>query len=95
MGPALSFSGLGTDQQTPEWGLILAEGIGYAERTPWLVLAPAGALVVASVLPVSLARLSWSLDARQTPAKAAPDPRRGGRAGPGCLPDRGKRRVIP
>ena len=71
MGPALSFSGLGTDQQTPEWGLILAEGIGYAERTPWLVLAPAGALVVASVLPVSFARST------QLVSRRAPDSREG------------------
>ncbi|MDJ0337862.1 ABC transporter permease subunit [Cryobacterium sp. PH31-O1] len=57
---ALGFLGLGTDQPTPEWGLILAEGIGYAERAPWVVLAPAGALVLAAVLAVSLAGLNWS-----------------------------------
>lgn len=56
---ALGFLGLGTDQPTPEWGLILAEGIGYAERAPWVVLAPAGALVLAAVLAVSLAGLDW------------------------------------
>ncbi|QYF75600.1 ABC transporter permease subunit [Cryobacterium sp. PAMC25264] len=57
---ALGFLGLGSDQPTPEWGLILAEGSGYAERAPWAVLAPAGALVLASVLAVSLASHDWS-----------------------------------
>lgn len=56
---ALGFLGLGTDQPTPEWGLILAEGIDYAERAPWAVLAPAGALMLAAVLAVSLAGLDW------------------------------------
>ncbi|MDQ0867694.1 peptide/nickel transport system permease protein [Arthrobacter sp. V1I9] len=52
---ALGFLGLGPQQPSPEWGLILAEGIGYVERAPWTVLAPATALVLASVLAVSLA----------------------------------------
>ncbi|WP_104043535.1 ABC transporter permease subunit [Arthrobacter sp. ZGTC412] len=52
---ALGFLGLGPQQPSPEWGLILAEGIGYVERAPWTVLAPASALVLASVLAVSLA----------------------------------------
>nr|WP_163166314.1 ABC transporter permease subunit [Arthrobacter sp. Alg241-R88] len=52
---ALGFLGLGPQQPSPEWGLILAEGIGYVERAPWAVLAPASALVLASVLAVSLA----------------------------------------
>ncbi|ASD20989.1 ABC transporter permease [Cryobacterium sp. LW097] len=57
---ALGFLGLGSDQPTPEWGLILAEGSGYAERAPWAVLAPAAALILASVLAVSLASHDWS-----------------------------------
>ncbi len=52
---ALGFLGLGPQQPSPDWGLILAEGIGYVERAPWAVLAPASALVLASVLAVSLA----------------------------------------
>ena len=52
---ALGFLGLGPQQPTPEWGLILAEGIGYVERAPWAVLAPASALVLASVVAVELA----------------------------------------
>ncbi|PNI09219.1 ABC transporter permease [Arthrobacter sp. AFG7.2] len=52
---ALGFLGLGPQQPSAEWGLILAEGIGYVERAPWAVLAPASALVLASVLAVGLA----------------------------------------
>ena len=52
---ALGFLGLGPQQPTPEWGLILAEGIGYVERAPWAVLAPASALVLAAVLAVGFA----------------------------------------
>ena len=50
----LGFLGLGQQPPAPEWGLLLAEGIGYVERAPWTVLGPAGALVLASVLAVSL-----------------------------------------
>lgn len=35
--------------------MILSEGIGYVERARWAVMAPASALVLASVLAVSLA----------------------------------------
>ncbi|MBT8160309.1 MULTISPECIES: ABC transporter permease subunit [Arthrobacter] len=55
---ALGFLGLGPHQPSPEWGLILAEGINYVERAPWAVVAPASALVLASVLAVSLSSLS-------------------------------------
>jgi len=51
---ALGFLGLGHQPPTPEWGLLLAEGIGYVERAPWTVLGPASALVLAAVLAVSL-----------------------------------------
>lgn len=61
---ALGFLGLGSDQPTPEWGLVLAEGSGYAERAPWVVAAPAGALVLASVLAVSLASHTWTIPGR-------------------------------
>ncbi|MDF1489154.1 ABC transporter permease subunit [Tessaracoccus sp. HF-7] len=54
---ALGFLGLGPHQPTPEWGLVLGEGMGYVERAPWTVLAPAAALILASVLAVSLASL--------------------------------------
>lgn len=54
---ALGFLGLGPQPPTPEWGLVLSEGIRYVERAPWTVLAPAVALILASVLAVSLSSL--------------------------------------
>ncbi|WP_245802134.1 ABC transporter permease subunit [Corynebacterium pacaense] len=54
---ALGFLGLGPHPPTPEWGLILSEGIDYVERAPWAVLAPATALVLSSMLAVSLSAL--------------------------------------
>lgn len=57
---ALGFLGLGPHPPTPEWGLVLAEGINYVERAPWAVVAPAAALVLASVLAVSLSSTAWS-----------------------------------
>ncbi len=50
----LGFLGLGQQPPAPEWGLLLSEGINYVERAPWTVLGPAVALVLASVLAVSL-----------------------------------------
>ncbi|WP_075180926.1 ABC transporter permease subunit [Pantoea sp. 1.19] len=55
---AVGFLGLGTPPPEPEWGRILAEGMPYLERGFWCVLAPAGALVLLSVLAVSLAHLA-------------------------------------
>lgn len=54
---ALGFLGLGPRPPSPEWGLVLAEGSAYVERAPWTVLAPASALVLVSVLAVSLSSL--------------------------------------
>lgn len=51
---ALGFLGLGPRPPSPEWGLVLAEGMPYIERAPWAVLIPALALVLLSVLAVSL-----------------------------------------
>ncbi|WP_336403942.1 ABC transporter permease subunit [Klenkia sesuvii] len=55
---ALGFLGLGPTPPSPEWGLLLAEGLPYVERAPWAAFAPAGALVVTAVLAVSLS--GWS-----------------------------------
>ena len=52
---SLGFLGLGPRQPTPEWGLVVSEGIGYLERAPWAVLAPTAALVVTAVIAVGLA----------------------------------------
>ncbi|MBC3762157.1 ABC transporter permease subunit [Quadrisphaera sp. RL12-1S] len=54
---SLGFLGLGPQPPAPDWGLVLAEGMPYAERAPWAVLAPAGSLVALSVLAVTLASL--------------------------------------
>ncbi|WP_084142033.1 ABC transporter permease subunit [Corynebacterium sputi] len=54
---ALGFLGLGPQQPTPEWGLILGDGIDYLERAWWTVGAPTLALVLASVLAVPLSAL--------------------------------------
>jgi peptide/nickel transport system permease protein len=72
---ALGFLGLGPRPPAPEWGLVLAEGINYVERAPWAVAAPAAALVLASVLAVSLASLSWERPQRDSavePAETGP-----------------------
>lgn len=52
---SLGFLGLGPRPPSPEWGLILAEGMPYVERAPWAVLTPVLALMLLSVLGVSLA----------------------------------------
>lgn len=52
---ALGFLGLGARPPRPEWGLLLAEGIDYVERAPWVTAAPALALILISVLAVALA----------------------------------------
>jgi peptide/nickel transport system permease protein len=57
---ALGFLGLGPHQPSPEWGLILAEGVNYVERAPWSVATPASALILASILAVSLSSVTWS-----------------------------------
>ncbi|KAA9001788.1 ABC transporter permease subunit [Affinibrenneria salicis] len=54
----LGFLGLGQQPPQPEWGRVLAEGMPYAERAVWTVLAPIGALVLLSVLAVSLGNLT-------------------------------------
>lgn len=57
---ALGFLGLGPRPPSPEWGLILAEGMPYIERAPWAVLIPALALILLSVLAVSLSSMVGS-----------------------------------
>ncbi|MGO2620141.1 MAG: ABC transporter permease subunit [Glutamicibacter ardleyensis] len=64
---ALGFLGLGAQPPMPEWGLLLAEGIGYVERAPWTTLTPAIALVLTSVCAVAVAGMRR---APQKPARA-------------------------
>lgn len=37
---SLGYLGIGAPHDSPEWGVVLAEAIPYAERAPWLILAP-------------------------------------------------------
>ncbi|ELK6657636.1 ABC transporter permease subunit [Klebsiella pneumoniae] len=55
---SLGFLGLGASPPEPEWGRVLAEGMPYLERAYWVVLAPASALALLSVMGVSLAGLT-------------------------------------
>lgn len=55
---ALGFLGLGPRPPSPEWGMLLADALPYVERAPLAVLMPVAALVLMSVLGVSLASLS-------------------------------------
>ncbi len=54
---ALGFLGLGPRPPAPEWGLLLADSMPYLERAPWAVLVPSLALVLMSILAVSLSGL--------------------------------------
>jgi peptide/nickel transport system permease protein len=49
----LSFLGLGLQPPTPDWGLMIAEGLAYLERRPLLALAPAAAMVSTAVAVIS------------------------------------------
>ena len=52
---ALGFLGLGPQPPTPDWGLILFDGVASVERAPWVVLAPLSSLIALAVLAISLA----------------------------------------
>ncbi|RNM07924.1 ABC transporter permease subunit [Dickeya undicola] len=53
---SLGFLGLGEQPPTPEWGRVLAEGMPYVERAVWTVLPPVAALILLSILAVSLSQ---------------------------------------
>ncbi|MGJ7440697.1 ABC transporter permease subunit [Aquipuribacter sp. MA13-6] len=81
---ALGFLGLGPQPPVPDWGLVLAEGMPYVERAPWVVLAPVLSLVALSVLAVSASTLAAPARRRVAaggPAVSAvvPDPAAAGR----------------
>ena len=65
---ALGFLGLGPQPPSPDWGLVLAGGLPYVERAPWVVAAPAASLVALSVLAVTASALR--------PARRTAAPRR-------------------
>ena len=54
---ALGFLGLGPQPPSPDWGLVLSEGMPYVERAPWTVLGPSLSLVLLSVLAVTASSL--------------------------------------
>lgn len=68
---SLGFLGLGTQPPTPEWGLILAEGMGYVERAPWATLAPTGALILVSVVSSAGVLLADRGQPRQAPRETS------------------------
>ena len=45
----LSFLGLGAQAPTPDWGLILAKGVEYISRAPWMSIFPGIALVYTTI----------------------------------------------
>lgn len=51
---ALSFLGLGISPPTPDWGLMVHEGLGAMRSEPWLILAPA-ACISTLVIGINLA----------------------------------------
>jgi peptide/nickel transport system permease protein len=46
---ALSFLGLGAQDPTPEWGLMVSQGQGYLNTQWWLPVFPGAAIVLAAV----------------------------------------------
>ncbi len=42
---AMGFLGLGAQPPTPDWGVMLSEGISYIKRAPWISIFPGLALV--------------------------------------------------
>ena len=45
----LSFLGLGVQPPTPSWGVILADGFACVQDSPWGVLSPGPALMLATL----------------------------------------------
>ncbi|MEV5607850.1 ABC transporter permease subunit [Streptomyces sp. NPDC052225] len=56
---SLSFLGLGTQPPAAEWGRLLMENLPYAERAPWAVLVPAGALAGVGAVVVLAGAGRW------------------------------------
>jgi peptide/nickel transport system permease protein len=45
----LSFVGVGVQPPQPEWGAMIADGRGYFQRAPWVVLFPGLAIVITAL----------------------------------------------
>ncbi|HET7627039.1 MAG TPA: ABC transporter permease [Bacillales bacterium] len=50
---SLSFLGLGTQPPTPSWGAMLADGQGYLQQAPWIVIFP-GLFIFLAVMSINL-----------------------------------------
>jgi peptide/nickel transport system permease protein len=46
---ALSYLGLSVQPPAPSWGYMIYESQNYLQRAPWLALAPAIAILMASI----------------------------------------------
>lgn len=84
---ALGFLGLGANPPSPDWGLVLSEGMAYVERAPWTVFAPASALILASVLAVSASAVALPTNLRCR-RKAVENV-------PAVAPDRRAQQIVP
>lgn len=51
----LSFLGIGAPHDSPEWGKMLADGVIYLERAPWLTATPAVSLLLVGLIASILA----------------------------------------
>jgi peptide/nickel transport system permease protein len=63
---ALGYLGIGVQPPTPDWGLMISEAAAYVTIAPWMIVAPAAAIVL-SVISVNLVgdRLQEWISARQ------------------------------
>ncbi|MBY6362987.1 ABC transporter permease subunit [Rhodococcoides corynebacterioides] len=55
---ALGFLGLGPTPPSPDWGLVLADGVAAVERAPWVAAAPLVSLMLVSVTAVAASSLA-------------------------------------
>jgi peptide/nickel transport system permease protein len=45
----LSFVGVGVQPPQPEWGAMIADGRGYFQSAPWVVIFPGLAIVITAI----------------------------------------------
>jgi len=55
-GASLAFPGLGTPPPSPEWGAMLSVGRNFISNAPWLILIPAGLLVLTVLAITTIGR---------------------------------------
>lgn len=69
---ALGFLGLGPTPPSPDWGLVLADGVAAVERAPWVAAAPLLSLILLSVTAVAASSLAGRPGRRTTPVTSSP-----------------------